>query len=88
MSTTIARNHRFGPIGTLIASALGLCALTVPLSPAKAQGCLGLDLGGACVGLGQGSWYYNHAYYAYPYYYPYYGYPGYGYPYDGYHPYP
>jgi hypothetical protein len=91
MSTT-QRNHRFGLVGTLILSALSLFALTLPLSPAKAQ-CLGVDLGIGCAGLGVGSWYSAHPYYygypyAYgpPYYYgqPYYGYPVYSYP--GYRP--
>ena len=86
---TTTTNRRLNLVGTLIASAFSLCALALPLSSARAQGCLGLDLGGACVGLGQGSWYYDHPYYyGYPYYgYPYYGYPAYSYPYR-YHPYP
>jgi hypothetical protein len=84
MSTT-GRNHRFSLVGTLILSALGLCALALPLSPAKAQ-CLGVDLGFGCAGLGVGSWYTRPYYYGYPYYYshPYYGYPSYSYP--GYRP--
>jgi len=84
MSTT-GRNHRFSLVGTLILSALGLFALALPLSPAKAQ-CLGVDLGIGCAGLGVGSWYSRPYYYGYPYYYapPYYGYPAYGYP--GYRP--
>ena len=81
MSTT-ARNRRFSLVGTLILSALSLCALALPLSPAKAQ-CLGVDLGVGCAGLGVGSWYSGHPYYyGYPHYYappPYYGYPVYGY---------
>jgi len=84
MSTT-GRNHRFSLVGTLILSALGLFALALPLSPAKAQ-CLGVDLGIGCAGLGVGSWYSRPYYYGHPYYYapPYYGYPAYGYP--GYRP--
>ena len=84
MSTT-GRNHRFSLVGTLILSALGLFALALPLSPAKAQ-CLGVDLGIGCAGLGVGSWYTHPYYYGYPYYYapPYYGYPSYSYP--GYRP--
>ena len=84
MSTT-GRNHRFSLVGTLILSALGLFALALPLSPAKAQ-CLGVDLGIGCAGLGVGSWYSRPYYYGYPYYYgqPYYGYPVYNYP--GYRP--
>jgi len=84
MSTT-GRNHRFSLVGTLILSALGLFALALPLSPAKAQ-CLGVDLGFGCAGLGVGSWYTRPYYYGYPYYYapPYYGYPSYSYP--GYRP--
>jgi len=84
MSTT-GRNHRFSLEGTLILSALGLFALALPLSPAKAQ-CLGVDLGIGCAGLGVGSWYSRPYYYGHPYYYapPYYGYPAYGYP--GYRP--
>jgi hypothetical protein len=81
-------NRRFSLVGTLILSALSLCALALPLSPAKAQ-CLGVDLGFGCAGLGVGSWYSAHpyyygypSYYAYPYYVePYYGYPVYTYPY-------
>ena len=84
---TTARNRRFGLIGTLIASALGLCAVALPLSPAKAQ-CLGVDLGFGCAALGVGSWYTQPHYYGYPYYgYPYYGYPAYSYPYYYYSPY-
>jgi hypothetical protein len=87
---TTARNRRFGLIGTLIGSALGLCAVALPLSPAKAQ-CLGVDLGFGCAGLGVGSWYTQPHYYGYPYYgYPYYGYPAYpaySYPYYYYSPY-
>ena len=84
MSTT-GRNHRFSLVGTLILSALGLFALALPLSPARAQ-CLGVDLGIGCAGLGVGSWYTRPYYYGYPYYYsyPYYGYPAYSYP--GYRP--
>jgi hypothetical protein len=85
MSTT-ARNRRFSLVGTLIVSALGLCAVAIPLSPAKAQGCLGLDVNGDCVGLQAPGYYYGY----YPYYYrghryyqrySYCGYPAYGYPY-------
>jgi hypothetical protein len=89
MSTT-GRNHRFSLVGTLILSALGLFALALPLSPARAQ-CVGVDLGFGCAGLGVGSWYTHPYYYGYPYYYappyyapPYYGYPTYSYP--GYRP--
>ena len=85
MSTT-GRNHRFSLVGTLILSALGLFALALPLSPARAQ-CLGVDLGFGCAGLGVGSWYTHPYYYGYTYYYygqPYYGYPAYSYP--GYRP--
>src|SRR5437899_11597548 len=95
MSTT-GRNHRFSLVGTLILSTLGLFALALPLSPAKAQ-CLGVDLGFGCAGLGVGSWYGQPYYHGYPYYYgqpyygqsyygqsyygqPYYGYPAYSYP--------
>jgi hypothetical protein len=84
MSTT-GRNHRFSLVGTLILATLSLCALALPLSPAKAQ-CLGVDLGIGCAGLGVGSWYSHPYYYGYPYYYgqPYYGQPYYGQPYYGY----
>jgi len=84
MSTT-GRNRRFSLVGTLILSALGLFALALPLSPARAQ-CVGVDLGFGCAGLGVGSWYTHPYYYGYPYYYsyPYYGYPAYSYP--GYRP--
>ena len=84
MSTT-GRNHRFSLVGTLILSALGLFALALPLSPARAQ-CVGVDLRFGCAGLGVGSWYTRPYYYGYPYYYapPYYGYPSYSYP--GYRP--
>ena len=83
--STIGRNHRFSLVGTLILSALGLCALALPLSPAKAQR-LGVDLGFGCAGLGVGSWYGQPYYHGYPYYYgqPYYGQPYYGQPYYGY----
>lgn len=85
---TTARNRRFGLIGTLIVSALGLCAVALPSSPAKAQ-CLGVDLGFGCAGLGVGSWYTQPHYNGYPYYgYPYYGYPAYSYPYYYYNPSP
>ena len=80
---TIARNLRFGLVGTLIVWALSLFALVAfPLNSAKAAACWGLDLGGACVGLiGPGSGYPADAY-ANPYYgYPYYGYPAYSHPY-------
>jgi hypothetical protein len=90
---TRARNRWFGLIGMLIVSALGLCAVALPLSPAKAQ-CMGVDLGFGCAGLGVGSWYTQPHYYGYPYYgYPYYGYPAYpvypaySYPYYYYSPY-
>ena len=84
MSTT-GRNHRFSLVGTLILSALSLCALALPLSSAKAQ-CLGVDLGFGCAGLGVGSWYGYPYYHGYPSYYgqPYYGQPYYGQPYYGY----
>lgn len=85
MSTT-ARNRRFSLLGTLIVSALSLCALAIPLSPAKAQDCLGLDVNGACIGLqapGYHYGYYPYYYHGHRYYhrYRYYGYPEYGYPY-------
>ena len=93
--STVRVNRRFNPVGTMIVSALGLCALALPLTPAKAQ-CLGVDLGFGCAGLGVGSWYSRPYYYTYPYYYgqphygsPAYSYPGYGYPaysYPGYRP--
>jgi hypothetical protein len=73
MSTT-RRNCRLNLVGTLVVSALSLCALALPLSSAKAQ-CLGVDLGIGCAGLGVGSWYSAHPYYyGYPPYYaaPYY----------------
>lgn len=81
-------NRRFHLVGTLILSAVSLCALALPLSSAKAQ-CLGVDLGFGCAGFGVGSWYTAHpyyygypSYYGYPYYVePYYGYPAYTYPY-------
>lgn len=86
---TRVRNHRFRLSGTLAIAALGLVALAVPLSPAKAQ-CLGVDLGFGCAGLGVGSWYGHPYYYGYPYaaysaypypyytpYYPYAAYPAY-----------
>ena len=81
-------NLRFYLVGTLILSAVSLCALALPLSSAKAQ-CLGVDLGFGCAGFGVGSWYTAHpyyygypSYYSYPYYVePYYGYPAYTYPY-------
>jgi hypothetical protein len=79
------RNRRFGLVGTLFVSALGLFALGFPLSSARAQ-CLGIDLGVGCAGLGVGSWYTQPRYYGYPY--PYYGYPYYGYPTYGYPYYP
>ena len=83
------RNHRFGLVGTLIASALSLFALALPLSSAKAQ-CLGVDFGFGCAGLGVGWWYTQPHYYGSPYAYygyPYYSYPAYGYPYYPYYPY-
>jgi len=81
-------NRRFHLVGTLILSAVSLCALALPLSSAKAQ-CLGVDLVFGCAGFGVGSWYTAHpyyygypSYYGYPYYVePYYGYPAYTYPY-------
>lgn len=84
---TTARNRRFGLIGTFIVSGLSLCAVALPLTPAKAQ-CLGVDLGFGCAGLGVGSWYTQPHYYGYPYYgYPYYRYSTYSYPYYYYTPY-
>jgi hypothetical protein len=77
--STKPKNGRFGPVGMLILSALGLFALALPLHSATAQ-CLGVDLGLGCAGLGVGSWYGHPYYYGYPYsyyYYPYYGGPAY-----------
>jgi hypothetical protein len=81
--STMAINRRFNLVGTLVVSALGLLALALPLSPAKAQ-CVGVDLGFGCAGLGVGSWYTARPYY---YGYPNYGYPVYSYPSYGYTPY-
>jgi hypothetical protein len=82
MSAT-ARSRRFGLLGTMIVSALGLFAVVFPSGQAKAQACWGVDLGGACVGLvGPG---YGYNYYGYNYGYPNYVYPYYGYPAYTYH---
>ena len=91
--STRGRNHRFRLSGTLAIAALGLLALAVPLSPAKAQ-CLGVDLGVVCAGLGTPSAFSHPYYYGYPYAaYPAYPYPYYNpynayYPYAPYYPYP
>jgi hypothetical protein len=80
-------NRRFSLPGTLIFSAFSLGALALPLNPARAQQCLGVDLGFGCAGFGVGSWYTHPYYYGYPTYYgptyyrpTYYGYPNYQYP--------
>jgi len=79
--TMSTNNRRFSYLETLALAALGLAAVTVPLSPAKSQ--IGVQIGPFGFGVG--------APYPYPYYpraypYVYYGpgyYPGYyyGYPY-------
>jgi uncharacterized membrane protein len=76
MMTMSTRNRRFSYLATLALVALGLAAVTVPLSPAKAQ--MGVQIGPFGFGV--------EAPYPYPYYpraypYVYYG-PGY---YRGYH---
>jgi len=81
--TMSTRNRRFSYLGTLALAALGLAAVTVPLSPAKAQ--VGLQVGPFGVGVGVPYPYpypYHHRAYPYVYYGPDY-YPGYyyGYPY-------
>jgi hypothetical protein len=66
--------------GMLVAAALTVGALTVPLSPAKAQAWAGINVGPFGIGVGvPGPYYYPYRPYRpyYPYYYP----PRYYYPY-------
>jgi len=70
------QNRRFHRIGALAVAALGLCAVALPLAPAKAQigfGCgpFGCGVGIGPVGIGLGNPYYAEPYYR--------GYPGYYY---------
>ena len=72
----MSRNRRFSSIGAAIVAAVGLCALAVPLTPAKAQVYFGFGPGGFSVGVAPPAPYYYAPYapapyYAYPpYYYP------------------
>ena len=61
ISTT---TRRFSLAGALTAAAIGLTALTVPLSPAKAQGYVGIWPFGFSVGTPP--IYYNYPNYSYP----------------------
>jgi hypothetical protein len=78
------RNRRFSFLGTLVAAALALTAIALPLAPAKAQGFVGFQVGPVGFGFGVPGPAYAYPYYppAYPYsyYYPGYYYPGYYYP--------
>ena len=75
--TMSTRNRRFSYLATLAPAALGLAALTVPLSPAKAQ--MGVQIGPFAFGeeapycpraypyVYCGPGYYRGYYYGYPY---------------------
>ena len=65
-------------IAAAIVGAIGLAALTVPMTPAKAQLYFGFGPGG--FGIGVGAPYYASPYYAAPYYPPYYAPAPYYYP--------
>jgi hypothetical protein len=70
--------RRFSYFGSLAAAlALTLAAIAIPLSPAKAQGWVGFQIGP--FGFSVAAPGYVYPYYPYPYY-PYYYYPGYYYP--------
>jgi hypothetical protein len=75
--TTVTRNRRFGRLAAATIAVIGLGALTIPLTPAKAQLYFGFGPGGFGVAVGTP--------YYYPYYDPYYpAYPAYpAYPYWG-----
>jgi hypothetical protein len=74
--TMSTRNRRFSSLGTLALAAIGLAAMAVPLSPAKAQ--VGVQIGPFGFGVGVP---YAYPYYPPPYPHVYYG-PGY---YQGYY---
>lgn len=63
------RNRRFIGITAAAVGALGLAALAVPLTPAKAQLYFGVGPGGFDVGVAPPAPYYYSPYYS-PYYYP------------------
>jgi hypothetical protein len=67
------RNRRFSYLGTLAATVVGLTALALPLTPAKAQ--IGVQVGPFGFGVGAPPPHY----YGYPYYPPAYYPPAYGY---------
>jgi hypothetical protein len=74
--TTDKQKRRLNRLGALTAATLGLCAVVLPLAPAKAQigfGCgpYGCGVGIGPVGIGLGNPYYAEPYYR--------GYPGYYY---------
>ena len=68
--------RRFGRIAAAVVGAVGLAALTVPLSPARAQLYFGFGPGGFGIGVAAPAPYYYSPYYApydygpRPYYYP------------------
>ena len=63
------RNRRFSRLASLTIAAIGLAALTLPLSPANAQ-FIGLDFGnGVGIGLGTPPSAYGYYRYGYPAYY-------------------
>lgn len=65
------KTHKFGLLGTTAVAALALAAVSVPLSPAKAQ--IGIEVGPFGVGVGTPYYYPHHYYHHYygPYYDPY-----------------
>jgi hypothetical protein len=77
------RNHRFSYLGTLaVAAAISVAALVSSLSPAKAQGWAGVQVGPFAFGVGTPPPTYPYPYHPYGYYYspsPYYYYPSYYY---------
>jgi len=72
-------NRGFGRLATLAVASVGLAAVALPLSPAKAQAYFGVDLGGVGFGVGAPGYYYPPSYYPHPY--GYYSYPYYASPY-------
>jgi hypothetical protein len=76
-----AKNRRFPYLGTLATAAtITLTAIALPLSPAKAQGWAGVQIGPFGFGISTPP-VYAYPYYPYGYYYPRYYYPGYYYGY-------
>jgi hypothetical protein len=71
MMTIATRNRRFGRLAAAVTGAAALCAVTIPLAPAKAQVYFGFGPRGVEVDLWAPTPYYYSPYYA-PYYSRYY----------------